>query len=364
MHRFVKIGVTLLLWVFVVGFVLYFGQRAEVHRSQTTVRSLDIVIVDSVRNESLVTGELVRNWISRGKIATVGEPLDKVDLAGIERVVRQKGFVDRVSAYVSYDGVLRVEVTQRRPALRLCVDGYDSYVTEDGFVFPVPAMTAVYVPVITGSYKPPVPSQYVGSAEEYISSLIKQSEARIVELQHEKVPFFEKEKEIADSVREVRRMFIKKGLFESYDHFDKEVAKLRARKADLRRKYRYQDRENERRIAAVTARQDAERENQKKLRKRYEDFLKLINFVKYIENDSFWRAEIVQIVAVTISSGDVEVELVPRTGDHTILFGAIEDVEEKFDRLLAFYENGLGNIGWDNYRTISVKYKGQVVCRK
>lgn len=41
-----------------------------------------------------------------------------------------------MSAYVSYDGVLRVEVTQRRPALRLRVDGYDSYVTADGFVFP------------------------------------------------------------------------------------------------------------------------------------------------------------------------------------------------------------------------------------
>ena len=324
MRRFVKIGLTLALWAFVAGFVLYFGHRAEVHRSKTAVRELQIVIEDSLRDESLVTSALVRSWIARGKIATVGVPLDQVDLAGIEHVVRQKGFVRSVSAYVSYDGVLRVEVTQRRPALRLRVDGYDSYVTSDGFVFPAPALTAVYVPVITGSYTPPVPAQYVGYVEDYIASLVEKSEARIVELQHEKVPLFEKEKEIADSVRAVRR-------------------------------------ENERRIDAVTARQEAERENQKKLYKRYEDFLKLINFVKYIEDDSFWRAEIVQIVAVTISNGDVEVELVPRTGDHTVLFGAIEDVEEKFDKLLAFYRNGLENIGWEEYRTISVKYKGQVV---
>lgn len=364
MRRFVKIGLTLALWAFVAGFVLYFGHRAEVHRSKTAVRELQIVIEDSLRDESLVTSALVRSWIARGKIATVGVPLDQVDLAGIEHVVRQKGFVRSVSAYVSYDGVLRVEVTQRRPALRLRVDGYDSYVTSDGFVFPAPALTAVYVPVITGSYTPPVPAQYVGYVEDYIASLVEKSEARIVEFQHEKVPLFEKEKEIADSVRAVRRMLIKKGIFESHDNFDERVARLRAHKADLRRKYRYAERENERRIDAVTARQEAERENQKKLYKRYEDFLKLINFVKYIEDDSFWRAEIVQIVAVTISNGDVEVELVPRTGDHTVLFGAIEDVEEKFDKLLAFYRNGLENIGWEEYRTISVKYKGQVVCRK
>ncbi len=364
MRRFANIGLTLFLWAFVAGFVFYFGHRADMHRAETAVRSLEVVVEDSVRNESLVTGELVRNWIARGKIATVGEPLDRVDLAGIERVVRQKGFVDRVNAYVSYDGVLRVEVSQRRPALRLRVDGYDSYVTADGFVFPAPTLTAVYVPVVTGRYVAPVPAQHVGYAGGYLPSVFVHSEARVLERQHEKVPFFEKEKEIADSVRAVRRMLIKKGIFESHDNFDERVARLRAHKADLRRKYHYEERENERRIDAVTARQEAERENQKKLHKRYEDFLKLINFVKYIEEDSFWSAEIVQIVAVTISNGDLEVELVPRTGDHTVLFGAIEDVEEKFDRLLAFYENGLGNIGREHYRTIPVKYKGQVVCRK
>ena len=91
---------------------------------------------------------------------------------------------------------------------------------------------------------------------------------------------------------------------------------------------------------------------------------KLINFVKYIENDSFWRAEIVQIVASTMSSGDLELELIPRTGRHTVLFGQVDDVEEKLDKLLAFYQKGLTNIGWDEFRTISIKYKGQVVCTR
>lgn len=41
-----------------------------------------------------------------------------------------------------------------------------------------------------------------------------------------------------------------------------------------------------------------------------------------------------------------------------------EFVDEKLERLLSFYENGLRNIGWESFRTISVKYKGQVVCTK
>ena len=42
----------------------------------------------------------------------------------------------------------------------------------------------------------------------------------------------------------------------------------------------------------------------------------------------------------------------------------VDNVEEKLDKLLTFYENGLRNIGWESFRRISVEYKGQVVCTK
>ena len=48
----------------------------------------------------------------------------------------------------------------------------------------------------------------------------------------------------------------------------------------------------------------------------------------------------------------------------TAQVGDEEEIEEKLDRLLAFYENGLRNLGWDTFRSISVKYRGQVVCSK
>jgi hypothetical protein len=89
--------------------------------------------------------------------------------------------------------------------------------------------------------------------------------------------------------------------------------------------------------------------------------------VKYIEEDSFWRAEIVQIVASAMSNGGLELELIPRTGTHRVLFGEVCDsklVEDKLDRLLLFYQNGLTNLGWDTFSTISVQYEGQVVCAK
>ena len=372
MPRSLKIVLNTLLWVGVVAFVAYFHSRADVHRASTKVHTLSISIVDSLRDEMLVTSSAVREWIEMSGIPTVGESVGDVDLAGIEQCIRGKGFVDRASAYLTYDGELRVEVSQRRPLMRLLVDGYDCYVTEQGFVFPAPKLASVYVPVITGSYRPPVESDYVGYVGDYVAEHVASYAEAIDTLQYEKVPLFEMSDIIADSMRAVRRMQVErkgwlggfKGPFEDYDEYDARVSAKRKEKADLRRHLRYMERENDKSIANVTARQDAEREKQKKLQKRYEDFLKLINFVKYIENDSFWRAEVVQIMASTMSSGDLRVDFVPRSGSHVVRLGTLDDVEQKLSNLMTFYENGLRNIGWDSFRTISVEYSGQVVCTK
>ena len=368
-----------LLWVFVVGFAVFYSSRSRQLRATTQLQSVSVDIIDSLPDESLMSRKLVEQWVASSGIPTVGTPVAQVDLAGIEKAIRSNGFVDRASAYVTHDGVLHIKVSQRKPVLRLITDGYDSYVTEEGFVFTSPGRASVYVPVVSGSYAPPVDKKFVGNVKEHILSQIELSNARIMELQLEKKPFFDREKEIADSVREVRRMKVDKkgrilgvgvrykGWFESDEDYNKRIIAKRLEKNALYRRYRYWRAVNNKNIDAVTARQNNELEKQKKLMKRYEDFAKLINFVKYIENDSFWSAEIVQIVASTMSSGDLELELIPRTGNYVVEFGQVgtkAEIEEKLDKLLAFYQKGLTNVGWDSFSRISIRYKGQVVCSK
>lgn len=355
------------------AFAVYFNMRAKRHYAQTTISKVDIVLTDSLQDEVLVKSSTVKEWLSESGIAITQATIDSVDLAGIEQMIRKNGFIERANAYVTYDGHLHVEVSQRQPLLRVAVNGYDCYMTREGFIFPTPRLSAVYAPIVTGSYTPPVPAQYVGYVEEYINSLLTQSDERIEALQHEKVPLFEKEKVIRDSINGVRKIRISRRFLKelrlsfqpSYQaEYDLDVQRTRAYKAELRRKYRYWLRLNDQAIAAITERQEAERMNQKKLMKRYEDLVKLINFVKYIEEDSFWRAEIVQIIASTMSNGELQLELIPRSGSHRIRFGTADRVEEKFNQLMAFYNKGLTNLGWEEFKTISVQYNGQIVCTK
>ena len=86
----------------------------------------------------------------------------------------------------------------------------------------------------------------------------------------------------------------------------------------------------------------------------------LLKVVCAIDASDFWKAQVEQINVTK----DRQIELVPRVGDHLLVLGTADNVEEKLSRLMNFYEKGLDNVGWNKYRSISVAYAGQVVCKK
>jgi cell division protein FtsQ len=82
--------------------------------------------------------------------------------------------------------------------------------------------------------------------------------------------------------------------------------------------------------------------------------------VDYLNNDSFWSAQIDQIY---VDSHD-EIDLIPRVGNHVIHLGTTGDMEDKFRNLRAFYDKVLPEVGWNMYSNINIEYKDQIVCRR
>jgi cell division protein FtsQ len=80
----------------------------------------------------------------------------------------------------------------------------------------------------------------------------------------------------------------------------------------------------------------------------------------FIEGDTLWREQIEQMYVN--QSG--EIEMVPRVGNHQIVLGNADSLKIKFGNLLAFYKKALPAVGWDAYKTITIKYTNQVVCVK
>lgn len=86
----------------------------------------------------------------------------------------------------------------------------------------------------------------------------------------------------------------------------------------------------------------------------------LLDVVNAIDHSEFWKAQVEQINVTR----EGQIELVPRVGDHLLILGTAQDVEDKLKRLENFYHKGLDNVGWNKYRSISVAYENQVVCKK
>ena len=86
----------------------------------------------------------------------------------------------------------------------------------------------------------------------------------------------------------------------------------------------------------------------------------IFTLAEYIHGNELWRAQFAQVYV----NSKYEFELIPKVGAHVIYFGDISDYKEKFRKLEAMYFHGFSNTGWNQYHTINLKFKNQVVCTK
>jgi cell division protein FtsQ len=87
----------------------------------------------------------------------------------------------------------------------------------------------------------------------------------------------------------------------------------------------------------------------------------IYRIASYINHDAFWKAQITQVYVDTAK----EFTLIPRVGGHRIILGDTTNLKQKFDKLFTLYKEGFNSNGkWNEYATINLKYKHQIICTK
>lgn len=87
---------------------------------------------------------------------------------------------------------------------------------------------------------------------------------------------------------------------------------------------------------------------------------KLYQLASFINQDSFLNALTEQIFI----TDENEFELVPKIGNHIILLGDVNDLQEKTEKLHSFYCDGLNHVGWQQYSFVNLKFKNQVYATR
>jgi cell division protein FtsQ len=80
----------------------------------------------------------------------------------------------------------------------------------------------------------------------------------------------------------------------------------------------------------------------------------------FLLNDPFWMAQIDQVDI----NADRQFEMVPKVGNHKVVFGDGDGIDQKFRKLYIFYNDVLSKTGWNRYSMVNISYKNQVVATR
>jgi cell division protein FtsQ len=86
----------------------------------------------------------------------------------------------------------------------------------------------------------------------------------------------------------------------------------------------------------------------------------ILRMALFIAKNEFWSAQIEQVFLN--ANGDFEA--ITRVGDHRVIIGDANDLEQKFKKWMAFYASTIKTKNLNEYQTINLKFVDQVVCGK
>lgn len=90
------------------------------------------------------------------------------------------------------------------------------------------------------------------------------------------------------------------------------------------------------------------------------DYDGIYKMTEFLEADKLLKKHIIAMKKVNPNS----FILLVNNGDYYIEFGELENIEDKFENLKLFYDQYLGKVGLDYYKSINLKFNNQIVATK
>ncbi|MBX7125320.1 MAG: cell division protein FtsQ [Cyclobacteriaceae bacterium] len=84
----------------------------------------------------------------------------------------------------------------------------------------------------------------------------------------------------------------------------------------------------------------------------------LLEMINFINDDRFWRAQVAQIDL----DEQGRARIYPQVTSQVVEFGPMQNIEEKFNKLMVFYKDILPQKGWTRYSRVNVEFQDQVIA--
>src|SRR3989339_1005531 len=122
---------------------------------------IKVAVLDSAKNRFVSPAEIKE--LLRVEGITPGESKIKhINLYELENIINNRTAVKISQVSINRRGILKVDITQRRPVLRLETANGGFYMDETAYIFPLMRSFTSYVPVVTGNIPLNIPVGFRG----------------------------------------------------------------------------------------------------------------------------------------------------------------------------------------------------------
>jgi cell division protein FtsQ len=228
---------------------------------------VEIIVKDSLENYFVRTSDIDKIIRNKG-FNLRNQIIDSINIDKLEATIRNHPSVKTAEVYKTISGKITIEITQRKPIVRVVnYNGESYYIDEDARIMPLSKNYTAHVLVVSGNINEP----YARFKNSYILDF--------------------------ESVDELNRSTILDDIYLLATH---------------------------------------------------------------IRSEKLWKTLFEQAFV----NENSEFELIPKVGAYYIVLGKIDLLETKLENLKLLYTRGLNKKGWNKYKQINLKYRGQVVCTK
>lgn len=139
------------LWVLSVAVVIFLLAFTNSASQGVVCSAIKINVNRNVAENRFLDSAVIMQNFADKQVKLLGEKLPNINLAKLEDELRNNPFVKNADVFVTLDGHLAMNITERTPILRVIANNGDSYyIDEDGSLIPVSDRYTAHVPVASG----------------------------------------------------------------------------------------------------------------------------------------------------------------------------------------------------------------------
>lgn len=146
-----RVAKNIFIWVFIIAYLAGAMSFVRKKRNEVVCNNINVVIVDSLRNKFVTKSDLIE-ILRQPELNVIGNPIASINTKKLEQQILGNQGVKNAEVFVTVKGDIRVEVTQRRPIVRIInKKGESYYLDQEGAIMPLSGKYASHVLVANGN---------------------------------------------------------------------------------------------------------------------------------------------------------------------------------------------------------------------